>query len=231
MGGMIVSHARKLIVFSNPKTGSESLRALLSDLNDERVRPWRQRSAAHPFYPHMPPVEARAVFRSRGWDWDGYRRVTVVRNPYARLVSLYRMIRDVDGLWRMRALVGLGVPGFRDWLIASRPDGRGGGGRRHQRWRRFGTWSAYHWTHDAAGTPLVTDILRLERLADDLSPLLDALGYPPGAAPAQTNARAPVDWAGWYDWDSSALVARRYAWELERFYRIEPIAPSRDRVA
>lgn len=227
---MIVSHSRRLVFFSNPKTGSESLRALLSPHNEERVRPWRERSRLYPFYPHMSPAEARAVFRARGWDFEAYRRVTVIRNPYSRLVSLYRMIRAVDRLWQMRDRAGLPVPDFTDWLRATRPHGRGGGGRRHQRWRRYGAWSARSWTQGADGAPLVTDILRLEDLPEALPPLLDELGLPHAPLP-ELNRRPATDWTGWYDAPTAALVARRYAWDLERFYRIEGISPLPGRAA
>lgn len=216
---MIISHSRRLIVFSFPKTGSESLRALLAPLAEEPVLPWRQRSRLCPFYPHMPPREAAAAFRARGWDFDGYRRVTVVRNPYPRLVSLYRMICEVDGLWTLRRRLGLGVPSFGRWLAGTRPDGRGGGGRPHQRWRRFGAWSARSWIHDEDGRPLVTDVLRLEHLEAELPPVLSALDLSPPQNLPVLNAREPVAWESWYGDAERALVAARYAWDLETFYR------------
>ncbi|PRX33914.1 Sulfotransferase family protein [Meinhardsimonia xiamenensis] len=215
---MIVSHSRRIVFFSFPKTGSETLRSLLAPIGEEPVLPYHSRSRLYPFYPHMPPREAEAVFRARGWDFSAYRRITVVRNPYPRLVSLYRMILEADGLWRLRRRLGLGVPDFERWLVSTRPDGRGGGGRAHQRWRRFGTWSARAWLHDAKGRPLVTDVLRLERLATDLLPLLADLGL---AVPAQLpmiNARPRVDWRSWYGEMTRALIARRYAWDLQTFY-------------
>ena len=215
---MIISHAHRFVFFSNPKTGSESLRALLEPYNEVPVRPWRETTLAQPFYPHMPPREALPVFRANGWDWEGYRRITCVRNPYPRLVSLYRMIAEVDGVWKLRARLGLGVPSFARWLAATRPEGRGGGGRSHQRWRRYGTWSAGAWTHDAHGRRLVTDTLRLERLADELPEVLADLGLPRDLSLPHVNARPATDWRGWYDGATHGLVARRYAWDLRNFH-------------
>jgi hypothetical protein len=48
-GGMIVSHSWRFIVFSNPKTGSESLRNLLAPWNGEPVPNWRESSALYTF--------------------------------------------------------------------------------------------------------------------------------------------------------------------------------------
>lgn len=216
---MIVSHRHRFIFFSNPKTGSESLRRMLAPWNEVAVRPWRQISAAAPFYPHMSPAEARAAFARAGWDFAAYRRITCLRDPYPRLVSLYRMIAAVDGVWRWRRRLGrplgLGAPSFARWLAASRPRGRGGGGRRHQRWRRHGAWSAQVWT---GGGQLVTDVLRLEHLGRDLPPLLADLGLGPPPPIPWDNRRPAADWRGCYTPRSARLVARRYAWDFTHFY-------------
>lgn len=208
---MIICHSRKFVFFSNPKTGSESLRRLLAPWSEEQIVPWVDLSEQTPFYPHMPPEEAEAVFTARGWRFDDYLRMTCVRNPYPRLVSLYRMICDADGLWRLRRQLWLGRPGFARWLRGTRPDGPGGGGRPHQRWRRYGTWSAQAW---CAGR--ITHTLRLEHLEEDIAPVLAELGIAPGSIP-HLNARGCDDWADWYDPASRDLVARRYAWDLAQF--------------
>lgn len=210
---MIICHSRRFILFSAPKTGSESLRAGLAPLAEVPVRPWRQTRPDAPFYPHMPPAAAAAVFAARGWDFAAYRRVTVIRDPFARLVSLYRMIAAVDGVWQARRRAGLGTPSFARWLAQTRSDGRGGGGRRHQRWRRHGAWSAWHWSHDAAGRPLVTDLIPLDRLDDAWPGLCADLDLPPRPLPylnARRGAGVPLP----YDADSAALVAARYAWDI-----------------
>lgn len=210
---MIICHSRRFILFSCPKTGSESLRAALAPWAEEPVRPWRQTSAAMPFHPHMPPVALAAVFAVQGRDLSAYRRVSVIRDPFRRMVSLYRMIAAVDGVWRARRRLGLHDPGFADWLAGTRPDGRGGGGRRHQRWRRYGAWSAWAWGHDLAGRPLITDWLRLDRLAQDWPDLMRDLDLPPDPPP-HLNARPALDWQAFYDADSHATVAARYAWDI-----------------
>jgi hypothetical protein len=112
----------------------------------------------------------------------------------------------------------VGVPGFERWLLASRPHGRGGGGRRHQRWRRFGSWSARAWMQDRDGTPLVDHVLRLEHLEQELPALWRTLGMAPPASLPWCNSRPEVDWRRWYKPSSRTLVASRYAWELDHFY-------------
>ena len=118
------------------------------------------------------------------------------------------MIQQIDGLWQL----GL-RPGFDRWLGQIRTDGRGGGGRAHQRWRRYGTWSAQHWTQDATGQNLVTDILQLEDLATTLPPLLDQLGLPPADLP-HLNHRTGSDWRAWYNDATRQHIAELYAWDF-----------------
>ena len=214
---MIISHTHRFIFFSNPKTGSESLRALLSPLNEEPVGAWKNRTTQHPFYAHMSPAEAQISFAAKRWPFEAYRRITCVRNPYPRLVSLYRMIADVDGLWRLRRRLGLGQTSFSRWLLEVQPHGPGGGGRIHQRWRRYGAWSAQTWTTDAHGTRLVTDILRLEHLETELPALLAEMNLPLRGALPVRNARPQTDWTRWYSPQTHALIANRYAWDLQRF--------------
>ena len=214
---MIISHTHRFIFFSNPKTGSESVRALLAPLNEEPIGAWRDRTTKNPFYAHMSPAEAQISFAAKRWPFEDYRRVTCVRNPYPRLVSLYRMIADVDGLWRWRRRMGLGQTSFSRWLHETQPYGPGGGGRIHQRWRRYGTWSAQTWTTNAQGARLVTDILRLEHLDRELPVLLAEMGLPVRAQLGHVNARSKTDWSHWYSPQARALVADRYAWDLKRF--------------
>lgn len=215
---MIICHSRKFVFFSNPKTGSESLRALFAPLNEEAIEPWFARSPASPFYPHMSPAEAKPLFFARGWDFDSYLRVTCTRNPWARMVSLYEMIRKVDRFWRMREDLGLPPRKFASWLASTRPDGRGGGGWPHQRWRRYGAWSTRAWAFDPNGAPLVNHILRLENLQDDLPAVLQALALPRPAEIPHENQRDPRPFHQYYDTASSGLITKRYAWEIETYH-------------
>lgn len=223
---MIICHSRKFIFFSNPKTGSETLRACLAPFAEEGVAPnWRSRTAATPFYPHMSPAEAHAEFRRRGWDWNGYERITCLRDPYARLVSLYRMIVAVDGIWRRSRRLGLPNPSFARWLRRSRPDGRGGGGRAHQRWRRYGAWSGRTWCRDSDGRMAIDTLLRLENIDAEFQPLARRLGLGSGPLPV-VNSRPPVNLSGWYSPELSRLVASRYAWDLAHYDAPESCASS-----
>lgn len=219
---MIVCHSRKFVFFSFPKTGSESLRAMLAPHAEEPVGPCRAATRARPFYSHMSPAEARAAFAARGLDLGGYTTFTITRNPFARMVSIYEMVMAVDGIEKLRRRAGLPRRPFGAWLASTRPDGRGAGGRWHQRWRKYGTWSTRAWISGEDGAPLVAHVLRLEHLAHDLPPLLARLGLEPPQAIAHRNRRVTTDWRRYYDAESRALVEARYGGDLQTYgYRFD----------
>jgi len=67
-----------------------------------------------------------------------------------------------------------------------------------------------------AGGTISVHLRRLEQLEADIAPVLAELGIAPGSIP-HLNARGADDWRDWYDPGSTALVARRYAWDLSQF--------------
>src|SRR5690606_27928408 len=118
---MQISHRYKFIFFSFPKTGSESVRELLDPYSDIRGIPYWNISEENPFYSHISPAEVKAIFQKNGWDYDEYFKFTFVRNPWARLVSLYNMIyftKPADSFYSKLKTVLLKPkpPSFRDWL-------------------------------------------------------------------------------------------------------------------
>ncbi len=165
----------------------------------------------------MSPLEAQAEFHLRGWRFSEYRHLTITRNPFARLVSLFEMIWSVDRLTRFRRTVGLFDQTFAAWLATVRPEGRGGGGWHHQRWRRYGGWSARTWVHDETGEQLVGTILRLEDLNTELPATISKLELPVKADLLHLNGRVSRDYRRYYTDASKALVQNRYAWDLKTF--------------
>lgn len=213
---MIISHTHRFVFFSNPKTGSESVRQMLLPYADEVVADYRKRTRARPFYAHMPPSEAEISFADVGWNFQEYETLTCVRNPFPRLVSLYEMIGQVDRLARLQDRF-FRRGSFTDWLVGSRPDGHGGGGWRHQRWRRFGAWSAQNWLHAPDGRCLVNHAIPLERLHQDLPILLARLGLPGNLRIPHANQRVKNDYRSYYTQNAVDLVHHRYAWDLKKF--------------
>lgn len=225
---MLVSHDHRFIFFSNPKTGSESVRELLASYADVEGIPMWEASDEHPYYSHIRPVEVREIFRERGHDFGDYFRFTFVRNPWSRLVSLYEMIYEhrrygVTGRIPafLRDLLGIHTSpsAFRRWLRSVRPDGSGGGGPEDQRWKVYGTYSLRSFAGDEDGNLLVDEVLRLEDIETALPATLREIGLEEVAEKQipRANTRRHPPHPEYYDEATVDLVRRRYAYEIERF--------------
>jgi len=198
------------VFFANPKTGSASVRAFLDPISDVGGRDFPDTTPDFPFYSHMRPIEARAAFDERGWPFDNYYRFTFVRDPWRRMISLYRMIRRLQPSF---------PTSFAQWLHQTRTDGVGGGGSDAARWRKYGTYSLSSYAGDGAGKLLVDDVFRLEDVADVPRrlrerglPLLDSADIPHlGAGAPQPPLKQ------YYTRELIDLVARRYAEDIARF--------------
>jgi hypothetical protein len=232
---MRISHSHEFLFFSNPKTGSESVRELLDPYSDIKGTQFWNLTPDHPFYSHISQAETKALFLERGWDFDSYFKFTFVRNPWARLVSLYEMIyggrgRRLGFAGRLdrgaRALLGLhpSVSGFRRWLPRTRPDGPGGGGPPDQRWQVYGTYSIRSYVSDSHGEILVDQIIRLEDIDEDLPVLLREIGLADAAKMLipRKNIRRHAPYRDYYDDRCRELVRERYAYDIETFgYRFD----------
>lgn len=146
------------------------MRQLLNPYSEKlQLRGFLKRTEEYPFYPHISPIETREIFQKLDWDFNAYTKFVFVRNPWARLVSLYEHIlredkTDID---------------FKTWLHTIKPDGDGGMGRNQwQRWKMYGVYSIEHFIKDDVGNVLVDKVIRLEDIAKDLRPFLMGLGLP-----------------------------------------------------
>jgi hypothetical protein len=207
-----ISHRYRFVFFANPKTGSSTVRQLLDPYADIRsARNFRERTAENPFYPHMRPEEARALFRRFGWDFDGYTKFVFVRNPWARLVSLYEHIHR----WRRPA-----APPFSKWVRSVRPYGEGGGGEEWERWRRYGAYSIEYFIKDASGGVLVDKVIRLEDIDHALLPFLTTLKLPLAATnvvPWRNRRRIIRPYAEYYTPEAVEHVRDLYRYDIVNY--------------
>ncbi|MEM9821051.1 MAG: sulfotransferase family 2 domain-containing protein [Bacteroidota bacterium] len=208
---MRISHRYQFIFFANPKTASSSVRQFLNPYTD--VHPaltYLDRSPENPFYPHISPQETRSHFQDLGWDFNGYNKFVFVRNPWARLVSLYEHIqRDFQEP----------IP-FKEWLYTIRPDGSGGGGEDHHRWRKYGAYSIEHYIKDGNGNILVDKIIRMEDIQKALRPFLAAMGLPKVYdAPLNhsNKGKRKQVYQKYYDEESKAYVHEWYRYDIVNY--------------
>lgn len=145
------------------------------------------------FYAHMPAGEIR-----RSMDpavFDAYRKITIVRNPWDRIVSLY--------FWHYRNCASR--PSF-DWFVRL---------PRYRPTRK--TFDLY----SINGEIVASDVLRFERLQYDLDALITTLDVDTRPRlPRAKGTHRPRDagsYRGFYSDETRNIVAKRYAREIEAF--------------
>ena len=217
---MRISHRHRFVFFASPKTGSRSVRRLLDAYSEIHGRPAHEVTADFAFYNHMRPVELRDVFASRGWDFDGYFKFVMARNPWSRLVSLYEMFAFRRGgqLSRLRRRSSRHQD-FRAWVRTLDPTGGSEAppGRKNSV-IRVGAMSYVAFAGDADGRPLVDEVIKLEEIESRLPPLLERLGVPlPPRFPQIGRGRYPGSHRAYYDDETRELVASLYEADIERF--------------
>jgi len=158
-------------------------------------------------------MEARQCFEDFGWDFNGYTRFVFVRNPWARLVSLYEMIKKDTRRWSR-------CPGFEQWLSQVKPYGPGGGGKDWKRWQKYGTYSLDHFAGDADGCLLVDKVIRLEDIDEELLPFLKALKLPDvdeKLVPHTNKSRGGNHYVEYYTDETVQRVRDMYEYDISQF--------------
>lgn len=221
----MISHDHRCIFIHVPKTGGTSIELLLTgydwiaeNADDYEVYlrerdSWRVTgSTLHQRAPgyfdrssrikHATQSMARAIY---GEHWSTYRKVTFVRDPWARAVSIYRHgLRDAPEHMPASFAEWLGQPVVFDHV-----------GRRV--FQQFVTeWDEL----DFVG--------RFEHFDRDVVALLEMLGVEvdAGQLPHETHGSTPVDHRSYYDGDDDliAVVAQHCESDIERFgYRFDDV--------
>ena len=168
---MRISHSHKFIFLANPRTGSTSVRSVLNNYSDIKSVHITETTKSFPFYHHISARELKNIFEKRCWDWDGYRKFCIVRNPYDRVVSLYhhhlslrrRDKRMIKSLVKKFIALVTPEPSFEEYVMKINPEDR------------LPT-SLESFLCDKEGNFLVKDILMFEKLSSDLPEYLKGLG-------------------------------------------------------
>ena len=210
---MILSRGRRYLFIHIPKTGGTSLalaleaRAMkddimLGDTPKARTRRGRLKGVQTRgrLWKHSTLADLDGLVG--GEDLDDLLIFTLVRNPWARLVSYYHWLRlqEFDHL-AVRVAKGADFSGFLHTPLIR---------------ESFRQSPARHYVTDATGRERPALFLRLERFADDAAPLFDHLGFAL-TLPEENVTGKGRDYRQYYSESDSNLVAECCAEDVKRF--------------
>lgn len=135
--------------------------------------------------------------------------LTLVRNPWDRVVSYYHWLRT-----QRFGHPAVALAKTRDFsTFLNDPQTR----------ESLGRWPYGASVRDGAGVERARLMARIEALEEDLSPFEAHLGFRIAPLPRANESARPRDWRGHYSADDAALVARLCAEDVSRFgYRFDP---------
>ena len=217
---MIVSPSRRFVFAHAPKTGGTALmlaleaRARADDIligDTPKARARKRRLAGLPARGRL--WKHATLTDLDGWlsadDLAGMFVLTLVRNPWDRMVSYYHWLRaqgfDHPAVRLAKAVdfaAFLADPGTQSAMAA---------------------WPYAAWVTTAAGVERCDLFARLEHLDADLAPFEAHLGLRLSPVARANESERARDWRGYYSADMAALVARLCAGDIARFgYRFDP---------
>lgn len=211
---MILSRGRHFLFIHIPKTGGTALSLALEDraMKDDilvgdtpkaRARARRQRDlpAKGRLWKHATLADLDGLVTPA--ELGGFFVLTLVRNPWDRMVSYYHWLREQG--WDHPAVRLAKTAGFADFLAA--PETRA----------TFARWPYGAYLRDAEGTERCDLFARLEHLDADLAPFEAHLGFALTPLPRANASRRGRDWRPYYDTATHDLVAALCAEDIARF--------------
>ncbi len=210
---MIISRTRRFIFVHVPKTGGTAFalayeaRAakddiLIGDTPKARARAgrWKGVKTAGRVWKHSTLADVGGLVTPQ--EIEEFQTVTLVRNPWDRLVSYYHWLR-VQGF----AHPAVGLAKAHDFSgFLNHP----------QTQTTFRLWPYGAWMRDGAGVERAGLFLRLERLEEDLPALEARLGLKLRMGRANASDRM-ADWRGYYSTSDAELIATLCAEDIARF--------------
>ena len=217
---MIISRGRRYIFVHIPKTGGTALslaleaRAmkddiLIGDTPKARARAGRLASMKTKgrLWKHSTLTDIEGLV-SRAEIADFF-TVTLVRNPWDRVVSYYHWLRD-QGFAHPAVTLAHDLP-FSAFLNHA------------QTIAAFRAWPYAAYMHTADGHERANLYCRIERFGDDIAPFETHLGFRLHPLPKINKSVRPCDWRGLYSDADAGLVADLCAEDIARFgYRFDP---------
>lgn len=145
-------------------------------------------------------MELKKIFETRGWDWNEYKKFTIVRNPYDRVVSLwhhYQWMYD-------EGYVTTQYESFHAYVRSISTN------------KRL-TTSLNRFIGDEDGHELVEDVLQYEHMNEELPKYLLSLNIHIDTIPHLNRSLNRVDYTDYYDEDTIEIVTKLYKDEIEKY--------------
>jgi hypothetical protein len=221
---MILSHSRQFIFLKSRKTAGTSLETALSnccsgsdvvtplgayEFNKDHTGKWQHRAMnVGDFHQHDEALTIRHLVGDA--TWNRYHKFSITRNPWDRVVSLFtwrtrRQRKDAAPAPGSAAEAGLDELRnlFRDYVRSD--------------------WETNDGFYFIDGKLCVDQVLRYERLHDDVVDLCQRIGIPPIELPRlKTGFRSGHHYSAYYDDETRRIVAERHANDIREFgYRYE----------
>lgn len=214
---MIISHGRGYIFVHIPKTGGTSLalaleaRAMKDDIligDTPKARNRRSRlktlTPAGRLWKHSTLADIDGIITPE--ELPRMRIVTLVRNPWDRLVSYYHWLRMQN--FDHRAVTLAQNLDFADFIAHAHTQSS------------IRAWPYGRYVTDAQGREHQTAFLRIEHLQQDIAPFETHLGFSLEIPHANQSDRG--DYRAYYNRDTSRIVANICATDIARFdYRFD----------
>ena len=239
---MRYSHKHKFVLVNNWKCGCSSICHMFDEYCEpcrdvnwvDTDRDQRDKCANEEFgllyedIVHAPASNIKKIFNGKGWNLDDYVTITSVRNPWARMVSLYFYLQRTakkgygsnirhGGCFRYYPNKPDRETELVDFSVFARKSiPKWQGGILHR-------WNTYEMIHDDAGIPLIDYVVRLEHLEEDLNPIIEKhfpdfhMNYN-----IRENTTEHEHYSTYYDDESKSVVADVFSYDIDRWgYKFE----------
>ena len=200
---MRYSVKNKFVLICIPKSGTTSLRAMLTPHSDigwdyfnQSDREWER---------HVTASQLRPIFESKGLDWSAFWVFTSLRNPWAALVSWFNYFRPDENFREFWA---------EDYFPANPASFESFVRHRIESNNRYD--NVTNFILDKNGKRLVNQVILLEHFAEAIPELCQRLGLPFNGTPRENvreGFRRPYQ--DWYSEDLRNAVAKHYAENVE----------------
>lgn len=216
---MRISHKHKFVFLAMPRTASTSIRRTLDPYSDLRSKHISETNNNFPFYHHISAGELKKIFDKRSWEWEKYNHFCLVRNPFDRVVSLYRHYcekmrgwKDTKGIIKNTKKClkeyAKGKPSFREYVENIDP--------RNDKL----AMSVKQFTESEEGEKLVEDILKFENLPEVFFNYMKnkvGLKLDIERLPIKNESEVKNTYIEYYDEYTKNMVEEKYRREIREF--------------